>query len=89
MMRPPQMPSWRTTSHDGPGAAPIVQGGAYSDGVLVAHDVDLEGVPWEIEEGMRDKVVIRYDQWKKVDSEEVRRGEGRGRGWGGRKHTNS
>jgi len=54
--------AWRTTSHDGPGAAPIVQGGAYSDGVLVAHDVDLEGVPWEIEEGMRDKVVIRYDQ---------------------------
>jgi len=66
--------------HDRPGAAPVVvQGGAYSDDVLVSDDVDLESVPWEIEEGMREKRITRYDQWKKIDAEEVRRGEEMGK----------
>ena len=33
---------------DVPGAAPLVQGGAYSDDVLVSDGVDLESIPWEI-----------------------------------------
>jgi len=48
--------------HDGPGAAPLVQGGAYSDDVLASDDVDLESIPWEIEEGMREKRIMGYDQ---------------------------
>src|SRR5258708_40098541 len=43
------------SEHDGPGAAPLTQGGAYSDDVLVSDDVNLESVPREIEEGMREK----------------------------------
>ncbi|KAH9959206.1 hypothetical protein BC827DRAFT_519899 [Russula dissimulans] len=61
---------------DGPGAvAPPV----HSDDVLVSDDVDLESVPREIEEGMREKLIMRYDHWKKIDAEEVRRGEESGK----------
>lgn len=47
----------------------------YSEDALVANDaVDLESVPGEVEEGVRAKRVVQYDQWKKIDAEEVRRG---------------
>ncbi|KAI9457885.1 FAD/NAD-P-binding domain-containing protein [Russula earlei] len=45
------------------------------DALVSSSDVDPESVPREIEEGVRDKRIVRYDQWKKVDAEEVRRGE--------------
>ncbi|KAH9957370.1 hypothetical protein BC827DRAFT_1261598 [Russula dissimulans] len=55
---------------DGPGAvAPPV----HSDDMLVSDDVDLESVPREIEKSMREKLIVRYDHWKKIDAEEVRR----------------
>ncbi|KAH9996175.1 FAD/NAD-P-binding domain-containing protein [Russula compacta] len=67
-------------SGTGGGAAPVpVQGGAYSEDVLVADDVDLESVPREIEQGVKDRRVVEYDQWKKIDAEEIRRGEERGK----------
>ncbi|KAI9449457.1 FAD/NAD-P-binding domain-containing protein [Lactarius psammicola] len=47
----------------------------YSEDTLVADDaVDLESVPEEVEEGVRTRRVVQYDQWKKIDAEEVRRG---------------
>ncbi|KAI0256248.1 FAD/NAD-P-binding domain-containing protein [Lactifluus subvellereus] len=60
---------------DGRGAvsAPL-EGEAYSNDVLVAEDVDLECVPREVKEGIKERRVMEYDQWKKIDAEEVRRG---------------
>jgi adrenodoxin-NADP+ reductase len=46
----------------------------YSDDALVAEDVDLESVPREVEEGVKEKRVVEYDQWKNIDVEEMRRG---------------
>ncbi|KAI0253844.1 FAD/NAD-P-binding domain-containing protein [Lactifluus subvellereus] len=60
---------------DGRGAAAApLEGEAYSDNALVAEDVDLESVPREIEEGVKERRVVEYDQWKKIDAEEMRRG---------------
>ena len=43
-----------------------------SEDVLVADDVvDLESVPEEVEEGVRARRVVQYDQWKKIDEAEV------------------
>ena len=56
-----------------------VQDDAYSDGILVSDDVDLESVPKAVEQGMREKRVVEYDQWKKLDVEEIRRGAERGK----------
>ena len=50
-----------------------------SEDVLVSEDVDLESVPREIEQGVKDRRVVQYDQWKKIDAEEVRRGEESGK----------
>jgi adrenodoxin-NADP+ reductase len=51
-----------------------VQDEAYSDDILVSDDVDLESVPKAVEQGMKEKHVVEYDQWKKLDAEEMRRG---------------
>ncbi|KAG6899360.1 hypothetical protein C0993_010929 [Termitomyces sp. T159_Od127] len=40
---------------------------------------DLEGVPVEVLEGLKKGVVTQYDDWRKVDGEEIRRGEGMGK----------
>ncbi|KAH9008456.1 FAD/NAD-P-binding domain-containing protein [Lactarius hengduanensis] len=46
-----------------------------SEDALVADDtVDLESVPVEVEEGVRARRILQYDQWKKIDAEEVRCG---------------
>jgi adrenodoxin-NADP+ reductase len=62
---------------------PHEQDGAhsYSDDVLVSDDLDLdlESVPMEVERGVRERRVVQYDQWKKIDAEEVRRGEETGK----------
>jgi len=50
-----------------------------SDDVLVSDDVDPESVPREIEQGVKERRVVQYDQWKKIDAEEVRRGEEMGK----------
>jgi len=54
-------------------------GGTYSDDVLVSDDVDPESVPKEIKQGVKERRVVQYDQWKKIDAEEVRRGEEMGK----------
>ncbi|KAH9032425.1 FAD/NAD-P-binding domain-containing protein [Lactarius pseudohatsudake] len=47
----------------------------YSEDALVAENaVDLESVPEEVVEGVRARRVVQYDQWKKIDAEEVRHG---------------
>jgi adrenodoxin-NADP+ reductase len=56
-----------------------VQDEADSDGILVSDDVDLESVPKAVEQGMKEKRVVEYDQWKKLDAEEMRRGAERGK----------
>ena len=66
------MPYWRTRHHSG-------AGWTYSDDVLVSDDVDPESVPKEIEQGVKERRVVQYDQWKKIDAEEVRRGEEMGK----------
>ncbi len=66
------MPYWRTRHHSG-------AGWTYSDDVLVSDDVDLESVPKEIEQGVKERRVVQYDQWKKIDAEEVRRGKEMGK----------
>jgi adrenodoxin-NADP+ reductase len=58
-----------------------------SDGVLISDDVDPGSMPKEIEQGVKDRHIVQYDQWKKVDAEEVQRGKVRGKerermGWG-------
>jgi adrenodoxin-NADP+ reductase len=62
---------------DGPGnGAEVVpvQSEAYSDDVLVSDDVDPESVPRVVEQGVNEKRIVQYDQWKKIDAEEMRRG---------------
>ena len=56
-------------------------GGAesYSDDILVSGDVDLKSVPKAVEQGMKEKRVVEYDQWKKLDAEEMRRGAEKGK----------
>jgi adrenodoxin-NADP+ reductase len=61
-------------SGSGAEAAPV-QDEAYSDDVLVSDDVDLESVPKAVEQGLKENRVVDYDQWKKLDAEEMRRGE--------------
>jgi adrenodoxin-NADP+ reductase len=56
-----------------------VQDEAYSDDILVSDDVDLESVPKSVEQGMKEKRVVEYDQWMKLDAEEVRRGAEKGK----------
>ena len=56
-----------------------VQDDAYSDDILVSDDVDLESVPKAVEQGMKEKRVVEYDQWNKLDAEEIRCGAERGK----------
>ena len=50
----------------------------YSEDALVVDGVvDLESVAGEVEEGVRARRVVQYEQWKNVDAEEVRRGAGK------------
>ncbi|CAA7263849.1 unnamed protein product [Cyclocybe aegerita] len=42
-------------------------------------DPDLESLPEEVEKGLREKQVTRYTDWRKIDAEEVRRGEALGK----------
>jgi adrenodoxin-NADP+ reductase len=43
-----------------------------SDDVLIADDVvDLESVPREVEEGVRARRVVQYEQWKEIDEAEA------------------
>ena len=65
--------------HFGDGCADAREGLAaeYSEDALVADGVvDLESVAGEVEEGVRARRVVQYEQWKNVDAEEVRRGAG-------------
>jgi adrenodoxin-NADP+ reductase len=42
-----------------------------SEDLLVADGaVDLESVPEEVEQGLRERQVVQYDQWKKIDDAE-------------------
>ena len=64
-----------------------VQDEACSDDILISDNVDLESVPKTVEQGMKEKRVVEYGQWKKLDAEEMRRGAERGKerermGWG-------
>jgi adrenodoxin-NADP+ reductase len=36
-------------------------------------------VPRTVEQGIKEKRVVQYDQWKKIDAEEIRRGVERGK----------
>lgn len=47
----------------------------FSSERMLASDPGVDSVPQEVEEGGRDGRVVTYEQWKKVDVEEVRRGE--------------
>jgi adrenodoxin-NADP+ reductase len=51
----------------------------YSDDAFVADSVDLESVPGEIDEGVKGRRIVQYDQWKKIDAEEMRRGAATGK----------
>jgi adrenodoxin-NADP+ reductase len=62
----------------GAAAAPL-EGETYSDDVLVGDDVDLESLPKEVEEGVKERPVVEHNQWKRVDAEEMRRGAARGK----------
>ena len=63
------------SSSKGSGAGSEVIPIHHSEDVLVSDDVDLESVPKEIEQAVKERHVVQYDQWKKIDAEEVRRGE--------------
>ncbi|KAJ3510152.1 hypothetical protein NLJ89_g4844 [Agrocybe chaxingu] len=40
---------------------------------------DLESFPEEVEKGLREKQVTQYADWRKIDAEEIRRGEALGK----------
>jgi adrenodoxin-NADP+ reductase len=54
-------------------------GAVCSDDILVSDEVDLESVPGLVEQGIEEKRVVEYDQWKDLDAEEMRRGAERGK----------
>jgi adrenodoxin-NADP+ reductase len=60
-------------------AAVPLKSEAFSDDALVADDVDLESVPSEVDEGVKGRRVVQYNQWKKIDAEEMRRGAATGK----------
>ena len=45
----------------------------------MAKDVELDVIPPEVEEAVRDGRVTQFFDWKAVDAEEVRRGEAMGK----------
>ena len=46
---------------------------------VLAHDVDLDAVPPEVEVGVRDGRVTQFADWQAVDAEEIRRGHAMGK----------
>ena len=46
---------------------------------VMAKDVELDAIPPEVEEAVRDGRVTQFSDWKAVDAEEVRRGEAMGK----------
>lgn len=46
---------------------------------LMAKDVDIESLPREVEDGIKEKKVMEYNEWKVVDAEEVRIGQLKGK----------
>lgn len=43
--------------------------------VVLNPDPGLDAIPKEVEEGIKDGSVMQYEDWKKVDEEEIRRGQ--------------
>ncbi|KAI9449461.1 hypothetical protein BJY52DRAFT_1227772 [Lactarius psammicola] len=70
----PDGASTRPGHHFDDGDAREAPTAEYSEDALIADDaVDLESVPWDVEERVRARRVVRYDQWKKIDFRELRR----------------
>ncbi|THG94904.1 hypothetical protein EW145_g8053 [Phellinidium pouzarii] len=47
--------------------------------VLLNADADMGSVPREVVAAMAERLVMNYDDWKKVDEEEQRRGKEKGK----------
>ena len=65
--------------HFGDGSVGASEGLAaeYLEDVLVVDDIgDRESVPGEVKEGMRSSPIVQYDQWKYLDTDEVRQNAG-------------
>ena len=65
--------------HFGDGSVGANEGLAseYLEDVLVVDDIgDREGVPGEVKEGVRSSPIVQYDQWKYIDTDEVRHNAG-------------
>ena len=46
---------------------------------VLPKEVDLDAVPSEVEEGLKEGRVTDFEDWKRIDAEEVRRGEATGK----------
>jgi adrenodoxin-NADP+ reductase len=70
---------------DGDGVSTVEQGRDVE--AVMAEDVMDDEPPVEVQKGVKEGVITTYQDWKKVDEEEVRRGRERGKerermGWG-------
>jgi adrenodoxin-NADP+ reductase len=69
----------------GPSAVPVVRPDVAKSAVevmaggLTEGDGDLERIPAEVSRGLEDGLVTTYEDWKRVDAEEIRRGEASGK----------
>ncbi|PPR05481.1 hypothetical protein CVT26_009048 [Gymnopilus dilepis] len=77
---------WQEEAQDSPSSTADAGDGADAQvdalpALRRAADVDLDAVPEEIQKGLVDgeKKITTYEDWKKVDAEEVRRGEDKGK----------
>ncbi|KDQ33564.1 hypothetical protein PLEOSDRAFT_1073778 [Pleurotus ostreatus PC15] len=52
---------------------------ASKDELSLNQSPDLEGIPSEVEQGLRENSIVGYDDWRRIDQEEIARGEALGK----------
>ena len=52
---------------------------ASKDELSLNQSPDLESIPIEVEQGLRENSIVGYDDWRRIDQEEVARGEALGK----------
>ncbi len=52
---------------------------ASEDELSLNQSPDLESIPSRVEQGLHDKNIVGYDDWRRIDQEEIARGEALGK----------
>ena len=59
---------------------PAADEAAAADAVeILPKEVDLDAIPPEVDAGLKEGRVTEFEDWKKVNAEEIRRGEAMGK----------